>query len=1453
VTQAEIIAGGNLSNTVTADSNESIQATASLNISINVLPAVTVTKIADPTLIPETGGSVTFTFVVRNSGTVPVSISSLYDAWFGPLPGDSDCNLGTSLASGASCTFDYSTTLSGTTGTTYTNTFTAGVTDIEGNNASDTDTADVTFTDVLPAVTVTKTADPTEVEETGGSVTFTYVVSNSGTVPATISALSDDKFPTLAGDADCEVGTALAAGASCTFDYSPTLSGATGTTHTNTFTAVVADADGNNASNSDTAGVTFTDVLPAVTVIKTADPVSVPETGGSVTFTFEVRNSGTVPVTVSTISDDKFGVLAGDADCKVGTVLAAGASCTFDYSTTLSGASGTTHTNEFSAVVTDADGNDASSTDTADVTFSDVLPGVTVTKVADPISVPETGGSVTFTYVVSNSGTIPVTISTLSDDKFGVLAGDADCKVGTTLAAGVSCTFDFSTTLSGAAGTSHTNEFTAVVTDADGKDATNTDTANVTFADVIPSISVTKTADPTSIPETSESVTFTFVVNNDGDVPVTITSLSDDKFGVLGGDADCSVGTTLAAGASCTFDYSTTLSGTAGTTHTNEFTAHAEDADGNDAASSDTADVTFTDVYPSVVVTKSVDPASLPETGGNVTYTFVVDNNSDVPVTITTLSDDKLGTLAGDADCQVGTVLGAGDNCSFDYLTSLSGTSGTTHTNEFTAIVTDADGNTATNTDTAGVIFTDVLPAVSVTKTADPTTLPETGGNVTFTFEVTNEGDVPVTISSLVDDKFGTLSGDADCSVGTALDPAASCTFTYNTDLSGTAGTTHTNEFTAQVEDADGQAASASDTAVVSFTDVLPSVNVTKSADPVSVPGTGGDVTYTFTVENTSDIPVTIMSLADDKFGVLTGDGDCGVGTTLDAGASCSFEYIATLSGDAGTKHTNTFTAHVQDVDGNDANANATAEVSFTDTGTAMIGLAKGLISKELVSVGTYDVTYNFVVTNYGTKDLSAIQVVDDLQATFPVPTLFTVQSVSSDDFHVNDGYNGVTDLNLLDGSDTLAAGASGEIALVVRVVPADSGPFNNSASASSVVSPDVTVSDVSQDGSDPDGPVDEHDGDPTNNSDPTPVSFGGNLFDPPMGIKTVDGTGKPVLVWTMVWINNANKFAVDAVVHDPIPEGSSFTPSLTASGYDLPAVYPIGSTNFGVSCTAGTSTTTTTTLCYYEGPTAENPRGQIIWAGTVDADFGVSDPDLAANAIRITFTLTANAGVTRVSNTATIDSDLNGNGTTTDGGESKVARASEVWGGGGGDPTQEPTAAKSATDGLPIPLTGFAPDVITPLSANPVDLKYADLGDLWLEIPSLNVSTPIIGVPQSSDGWNVTWLGNQAGWLNGTAYPTWAGNSVITAHVYNADGKPGPFLNIASLKYGDQIIIHAWGQQYIYEVRETKEVLPDNTSVISKHEDLPWLTLVTCRGYDVQSGTYRYRYIVRAVQVKIK
>jgi LPXTG-site transpeptidase (sortase) family protein len=168
------------------------------------------------------------------------------------------------------------------------------------------------------------------------------------------------------------------------------------------------------------------------------------------------------------------------------------------------------------------------------------------------------------------------------------------------------------------------------------------------------------------------------------------------------------------------------------------------------------------------------------------------------------------------------------------------------------------------------------------------------------------------------------------------------------------------------------------------------------------------------------------------------------------------------------------------------------------------------------------------------------------------------------------------------------------------------------------------------------------------------------------------------------------------------------------------------------------------------------------------------------------------------------------------------------------------------------LPETGFAPGKETILPEQPLDHAYATLGDLWLEIPDLGLKANIVGVPQTEGGWNVSWLWEQVGWLQGSAFPTWNGNSVVTGHVYLPNGKPGPFVDLSKLRFGNQVIVHAFGQRYIYEIRTNHTILPTNMSPF-KHEGKAWLTLLTCKGYDESTDTYKYRVAVRAVLVKVE
>jgi LPXTG-site transpeptidase (sortase) family protein len=197
------------------------------------------------------------------------------------------------------------------------------------------------------------------------------------------------------------------------------------------------------------------------------------------------------------------------------------------------------------------------------------------------------------------------------------------------------------------------------------------------------------------------------------------------------------------------------------------------------------------------------------------------------------------------------------------------------------------------------------------------------------------------------------------------------------------------------------------------------------------------------------------------------------------------------------------------------------------------------------------------------------------------------------------------------------------------------------------------------------------------------------------------------------------------------------------------------------------------------------------------------------------------------------------------------VATATSDRGGEGGSRGGDnSTPNSSGANAFLIPVTGFAPNRVTKLDA--FSGPAYDATNLTLEIPVIQVKIFIVGVELKDGNWDISWLQNQAGWLNGTAYPTWKGNSVLTAHVVNADGKPGVFYRLKALRVGEYIFVYSSGYRYTYEIVSNAYVDPNDTRVM-KHEDKSVLTLITCDTYDEQTGTYLRRVVVRATLVDVR
>jgi hypothetical protein len=450
-----------------------------------------------------------------------------------------------------------------------------------------------------------------------------------------------------------------------------------------------------------------------------------------------------------------------------------------------------------------------------------------VSKTASPTAVDEPGEAVTYQLSVTNIGidpNNPVTLSSLMDDLYGDVTQVQGAITATTCAlpqtipsddghvGGIDTyTCQFTADALGNGGDTITDTVTGAGIDARGNPISGEDDASVSIIDVLPAISVDKTAAPTEVLEPGDTVGFTVVIGNTSTAssdPLTITSLVDTIHGDLNGQGDCTVPQTLPWGASYSCSFSAFVAGNAGYSETDVVTATGADDEGNAVSGSDSATVDVEDVPSSIELMKTASPTALDEPGGEVSFTLTIYNLSTVDtVTIDGLVDSVHGDLGGTCGLPWSILPGGSQSCTF--TTFVQGNAYESETNVATASGVDDDGVGVEDTDDATVNFTNVAPAASLTKTAKMAL-------VTYELTVTNLSDAEaLTLTGLVDDQFGDVADPSNPAIEStwcvapqeleANDGFPGGGDTYTCTFEAWVSTSpHTDTVTATVEDDDG-------------------------------------------------------------------------------------------------------------------------------------------------------------------------------------------------------------------------------------------------------------------------------------------------------------------------------------------------------------------------------------------------------------------------------------------------------------------------------------------------------------------------------------------------------------------------------------------------------------------------------------------------------------------------
>jgi hypothetical protein len=295
-------------------------------------------------------------------------------------------------------------------------------------------------------------------------------------------------------------------------------------------------------------------------------------------------------------------------------------------------------------------------------------------------------------------------------------------------------------------------------------------------------------------------------------------------------------------------------------------------------------------VYPgSMTVTKTAS-ATRVSAGQTVTYTFTVTNTGRSAIYLLSLEDDQMGIIGipDSGDNHNDGILEPGEAWVYSASQDLFATT----TNIAKASGVDLRGREVIATsDPVTVTVTQLTaPAISVLKSSSAS-LVHAGNDVTYTYQVENAGDTPLSGIHLTDDQLdltnahltGDNNGDG------ILEQNEIWVYTITVPVNAKV----TNLATVTGADSLGSQVSAtSDPVTVDVID--PAIEVEKEASASLIAG-GDSVTYTYLVSNNHDTPLSGITLADDKLdlpGILPVGDNNGNGI-LDPGET--WKYTATV------------------------------------------------------------------------------------------------------------------------------------------------------------------------------------------------------------------------------------------------------------------------------------------------------------------------------------------------------------------------------------------------------------------------------------------------------------------------------------------------------------------------------------------------------------------------------
>ena len=786
-------------------------------------PGITLQKsVAEKTLT--VGETLHYSFLVTNTGNVtlaPVTINDHEFTGHGARPVVTCPGGAAALAPAASvtCTATYTVTQADVDAGSVSNTATAsGKT--PAHQAITSDPSSATVRGVRsPAITVVKSASPSTFSVAGETIDYSFDVTNSGNVTLTSVKVHDTSLPGLSA-ITCPHHT-LAAGASqtCTATYLTTVADVDAGSVTNRATAEGDPPSGRPVVSAPSEATITAIQSPAITVVKSASPSTFSVAGETIHYSFDVTNSGNVTlrdvrvhdigsVALTSVEVHDAHVPGLSAISCPHTTLAAGASqlCTATYLTTAADVDAGSVTNHATAEGDPPRGRPVVSAPSEATITAIQSPAITVVKSASPSTFSVAGETITYSFDVTNSGNVTLRAIRVHDTHLPGLSA-ISCPHHT-LAAGASqtCTATYLTTAADVDAGSVTNHATAEGDPPRGRPVVSAPSEATITAIQSPAITVVKSASPSTFSVAGETITYSFDVTNSGNVTLRAIRVHDTHLPGL--SAISCPHHTLAAGASqtCTATYLTTAADVDAGSVTNHAIAEGHPPSGRPVVSAPSEAIITAIHAPAITVVKSASPTSFSAAGQTIHYSFDVTNSGNVTLRDVRVHDTGLPGLSAISCPHHTLAAGASQTCTATYLTTAADVDAGSVTNRATAEGHPPHGRPVVSAPSEATITAIQSPAITVVKSASPTSFSAAGQTIHYSFDVTNSGNVTLTSVRVHDTGLPGLSAISCPHTVLAAGASQTCTATYRTTAADVDAGSVTNHATARGDPPSGPA-----------------------------------------------------------------------------------------------------------------------------------------------------------------------------------------------------------------------------------------------------------------------------------------------------------------------------------------------------------------------------------------------------------------------------------------------------------------------------------------------------------------------------------------------------------------------------------------------------------------------------------------------------------------------